>query len=154
MCTQENIRGPVEPLCWASRVGPPWTDPPGPKKVPKKPGKNFSRAQNLSKRPRPPGASSSPVMSRNQRKRAHRRKKLGFWCPRCAWGVASGYIKSQKQLKAILMPSNEQRMSGIVQNPAPLFPTRLKYHFLAQKCFFSTQNENLEVAFGYAASVK
>jgi hypothetical protein len=35
-------------------------DPPGPKKVPKKPGKNFSRAQNLPKRPAPSVPRSVP----------------------------------------------------------------------------------------------
>ena len=97
-------------------------DPPGPKKVPKKPGKIFLRAQNLPKHP--PEASPSPAGSRNQRKRAHRRNTFVCWCPRCAWGVASGYIKSQNHLEATVTSTNEQKFSSSEYKPGspPMSP--------------------------------
>ena len=66
LCAREIIRGPVEPFCWAPRVGPPWPDPPGPKKVPKYPGMNFSRTHNLPKRPprRPPAPRGAKIKAK------------------------------------------------------------------------------------------
>ena len=114
LCAREIIRGPVEPFCWAPRVGRTGARPPRAKKSPEK-----ARQEFLARTKPPqasPEASPSPAGSRNQRKRAHRRNKFVCWCPRCAWGVASGYIKSQNHLEATVTSPNEQKRAKYVRN--------------------------------------
>ena len=76
LCAQEIIRGPVEPFCCAQRVGPRWPNPPGPKKVPKKPGKNFLRAQNLPKRP--PRGVPQPRREPKSKKKSPQAQEIRF----------------------------------------------------------------------------